>query len=146
MNSKAIISAVVALSMLSSSAAFAQRNDRGNDRNDRAEQGQRGDDHRNDDRRGEDHNGQYQGRNDRNNYTPVDHDNRGGERGAGPRHDMRKGGRLSNDYRGNQYVVSDWRGHHLNAPPRGYHWVQTGGDYVLAAVATGIILQVLLNN
>ena len=146
MNSKAIISAVVALSMLSSSAAFAQRNDRGNDRNDRAEQGQRGDDHRNDDRRGEDHNGQYQGRNDRYNYTPVDHDNRGGERGAGPRHDMRKGGRLSNDYRGNQYVVSDWRGHHLNAPPRGYHWVQTGGDYVLAAVATGIILQVLLNN
>lgn len=141
MNSKAIISAVIALSMLSSSAVFAQRNDRGNDRNERAEQGQRGDDHR-----GDEHNGQVQGRNDRNDYTPVAHDDHGGPRGAGPRHDMRKGGRLSNEYRGNQYVVSDWRGHHLNAPPRGYHWVQTGGDYVLAAVATGIIMQVLLNN
>mgnify|MGYP003520550862 CR=1 FL=1 len=31
-------------------------------------------------------------------------------------------------------------------PPRGYHWVQTGGDYVLVAIATGIILQLILNN
>lgn len=152
MNSKAIISAVIAMSMLSSSAVFAQRNDRGNERNDRAEQNQRGDEHRNDEhrndeRRGDEHrDDQIQGRNDRNDYTPVAHDDRGGPRGAGPRHDMRRGGRLSNEYRGNQYVVSDWRGHHLNAPPRGYHWVQTGGDYVLAAVATGIIMQVLLNN
>ena len=59
---------------------------------------------------------------------------------------MRRGSRLSNEYRGNQYVVNDWRGHHLNAPPRGQHWVQTGGDYVLVAIATGIIAQVLLNN
>lgn len=139
MNSKSLIAAFVAVSMLSSGAAFAQRNDdhRGDDR---GEQGQRGDDHR-----GEDHKGQYAGRNDRNDYTPA-RDDRGGPRGAGPRHDMRRGDRLSNDYRGNQYVVNDWRGHHLSAPPRGSHWVQTGGDYVLAAVATGVILQVLLNN
>jgi Ni/Co efflux regulator RcnB len=43
-------------------------------------------------------------------------------------------------------VVDDWRNHHLSAPPRGYHWVQVGGDYVLVAIATGIILQLLLNN
>jgi Ni/Co efflux regulator RcnB len=43
-------------------------------------------------------------------------------------------------------VVDDWRGHHLSPPPRGYHWVHTGGDYVLVAIATGIILQLLLNN
>jgi Ni/Co efflux regulator RcnB len=43
-------------------------------------------------------------------------------------------------------VVDDWRAHHLSAPPRGYHWVQTGADYVLVAIATGIILQLLLNN
>jgi Ni/Co efflux regulator RcnB len=49
-------------------------------------------------------------------------------------------------YRSHQYVVDDWRGHRLSAPPRGYHWVQTGGDYVLVAIATGIILQLLLNN
>jgi hypothetical protein len=38
------------------------------------------------------------------------------------------------------------RGHHLSAPPRGYHWVQMGGDYVLVAIATGVILQLLLNH
>jgi Ni/Co efflux regulator RcnB len=67
------------------------------------------------------------------------------ERGAGPNHDFRRGQRLPAEYRNRQYVVDDWRGHHLSAPPRGYHWVQTGGDYVLVAIATGVILQLLLN-
>jgi Ni/Co efflux regulator RcnB len=66
-------------------------------------------------------------------------------RGAGPDHAFMRGGRLPQNYRSNQYVVDDWRGHHLTAPPRGYHWVQTGADYVLVAVATGIIAQILLN-
>jgi Ni/Co efflux regulator RcnB len=68
------------------------------------------------------------------------------ERGAGPEHEFRRGGRLPPEYRGRQYVVDDWRGHHLSAPPRGYQWVQTGGDYVLIAIATGIIAQLLLGN
>jgi Ni/Co efflux regulator RcnB len=76
------------------------------------------------------------------NHPGYRHDN---SRGAGPRHDWQRGGRLPNEYRGNQYVVDDWRGHHLSAPPRGYHWVQAGSDYVLAAVATGIILDTLLS-
>ena len=66
--------------------------------------------------------------------------------GAGPDHSFYRGGRLPDQYRGRQYVVDDWRGHHLSAPPRGYHWVQTGGDYVLAAVATGIIASILINS
>ncbi|MDR3453234.1 MAG: RcnB family protein [Rhodoferax sp.] len=66
------------------------------------------------------------------------------ERGAGPDHNFRRGGRLPNEYRNHQYVVDDWRDHHLSAPPRGYQWVQTGGDYVLVAIATGIIAQILL--
>ena len=66
-------------------------------------------------------------------------------RGAGPNHEWQRGGRLPNEYRGHQYVVDDWRGHHLSSPPRGYHWVQVNGDYVLAAVATGIILDTLLS-
>ncbi len=65
-------------------------------------------------------------------------------RGAGPNHDWHRGNRLPREYWGNHYVVDDWRGHHLSAPPRGYHWVQVNGDYVLAAVATGIILDTLL--
>lgn len=68
------------------------------------------------------------------------------ERGAGPDHNFRQGGRLPSQYRSKQYVVNDWRGHQLKAPPRGYQWVQTGGDYVLAAIATGLIAQVLLGN
>jgi Ni/Co efflux regulator RcnB len=73
-------------------------------------------------------------------------DAHGGERGAGPNHSYYRGGRLPSEYRTRQYVVDDWRGHRLSAPPRGYHWVQTGGDYVLVAIATGVILQLLLNN
>ena len=82
------------------------------------------------------------------------HDNRGnGPRGydqdrrgpgAGPNHNFYRGERLSYEYRHNSYVVEDWRDHHLSAPPRGYHWVQTGSDYVLIAIATGIIAQILL--
>jgi Ni/Co efflux regulator RcnB len=68
------------------------------------------------------------------------------ERGAGPDHSFYRGARLPGEYRNRQYVVDDWRGHRLSAPPRGYQWVQTGGDYVLVAIATGIILQLLLNN
>lgn len=68
------------------------------------------------------------------------------ERGAGPGHNFHRGDRLPAEYRSRQYVVDDWRGHRLSAPPRGYHWVQTGGDYVLAAIGTGVILQLFLGN
>jgi Ni/Co efflux regulator RcnB len=74
------------------------------------------------------------------------HDDHHDERGAGPRHDMHKGDHLAPEYRGNKYVVSDWRGHHLSAPPRGYHWVNAGGDYVLVAVASGVIADLLLSH
>jgi len=57
-----------------------------------------------------------------------------------------RGGRLPAQYRERQYVVDDWRAHHLSAPPRGYHWVQVGNDYVLAAIATGIIASLILNS
>ena len=65
-------------------------------------------------------------------------------RGAGPDHQWQRGDRLPSDYRARRYVVNDWRGHHLSSPPRGYHWVQVNGDYVLAAIATGVILDTLL--
>lgn len=68
------------------------------------------------------------------------------ERGAGPDHNWHRGDRLPAEYRSRAYVVDDWRSHNLSAPPRGYHWVQHGSDYVLASVATGIIAQLLLNH
>ena len=67
------------------------------------------------------------------------------QHGVGPDHDVYRGGRLPSYYRSNQYVVDDWRGHHLRQPPRGYHWVQTGAEYALVAIATGVIADILLN-
>lgn len=66
--------------------------------------------------------------------------------GAGPEHNFYKGGRLPGEWRNRQYVVDDWRAHHLRRPPPGYYWVQTGGDYVLAAIATGIIADIIINH
>lgn len=71
--------------------------------------------------------------------------NGGPGNGAGPDHRFHSGDRLPAEYRSRQYVVDDWRSHRLSAPPRGYQWVQVGGDYVLAAIATGIITSLILN-
>ena len=135
MKTKLIASALIALSMAASGSAFAQRNDHGNDRDGRNEHS-------------------YQRSHDRHDSERYDSDrrddarqyHRDDRRGGGPRHDLRRGQRLSQEYRGNRYVVSDWRARHLSAPPRGHHWVRAGNDYVLAAIATGVIAQVLLSN
>lgn len=74
-------------------------------------------------------------------HAPVHHG-----RGAGPQHSFYKGGRLPPEYRTRQYVIDNWRVHHLSPPPRGYYWVQTGGDFVLAAIATGLIAQIVVSN
>jgi Ni/Co efflux regulator RcnB len=66
--------------------------------------------------------------------------------GAGPDHNWHRGDRLPTQYRSRQYVVDDWRGHRLSAPPRGYQWVQNGSDYVLVGIATGVIASLLLNH
>jgi Ni/Co efflux regulator RcnB len=152
MKSKAVACAIMAMSLTLGSSAFAQAStyetQQNTDRNARAQrsgQVQRNapaqrnvqPDRRYDQTR-QPNRPQYQGR--AYNYAHQ------GERGAGPDHQFYRGGRLPPQYRSNQYVVNDWRGHYLSAPPRGYHWVQTGGDYVLVAIATGVILQLLLNN
>jgi Ni/Co efflux regulator RcnB len=84
---------------------------------------------------------------DQRRYVPSDRNRSDWHgRGAGPEHDWYRGGYLPREYRGRNYVVDDWRNHHLYAPPAGYHWVQApGGDYVLAAIATGLIAAILLN-
>jgi Ni/Co efflux regulator RcnB len=135
---KLLIPALIAASISSVAVAQDRGQDRGRDDHNRGDNMQRGNDTRGDhrnDNRGNDYRG----------------DNRGGRpdfdrnRGAGPRHDLRKGGRLPSEYRNRQYVVNDWRGHRLSAPPRGYQWVQAGGDYVLVAAATGLIASILLS-
>ena len=106
----------------------------------------RGSDNRRHDNRGYDSHASDQRSHDRNGrsyYQPNEwrHDGRG----AGPSHNWYRGGHLPAEYRSRYYVVDDWRSHRLYAPPRGYQWVQAGGDYVLVAIATGIITAILLN-
>lgn len=57
-----------------------------------------------------------------------------------------RGRHLPHDLRIPQYVVVNPHRHHLRTPPRGHHWVQVGGDYVLVAIATGIIANIIFNH
>lgn len=120
---------------------------------------QRGYDQRGYDQRGYEQRGYDQRGDDERGYDPRGYDPRGDRarggdwrdgdwrgRGAGPDHAFYRGGRLPYEYRNRQYVVDDWREHRLSAPPPGYEWVQTGGDYVLVAISSGIIVQLLLGN
>lgn len=65
-------------------------------------------------------------------------------RGAGPDHAFHRGEHMPAEFRRRVYVVDDWRGHGLPPPPRGHHWVQTGGDYVLVAIGSGLIVELYL--
>ncbi|MEM5436800.1 RcnB family protein [Paraburkholderia diazotrophica] len=77
---------------------------------------------------------------------PPAHDAYSGRPGGPiPHNDWHKGDRLPAEYRDRNYQVDDWHSHGLSAPPRGYHWVGVNGDYVLAAVATGVIASVLIS-
>jgi Ni/Co efflux regulator RcnB len=56
----------------------------------------------------------------------------------------KKGGHVPAEYRGGNYVVSDWRARHLRQPPRGYHYVRSdNGDFLLVAITTGVIASIL---
>ena len=58
----------------------------------------------------------------------------------------RRGAYLPAYYRGGGYVVHDYGRYRLRHPPRGYYWYRTGNDYVLAAIATGLIFDVISND
>lgn len=120
-----VVTAVMAISMAAGSFAYAQGQGYGNDR-------ARNDDHRR---------GDYAHQNDR-----GPNQSRGHANNEWRGQDWRRGERLPAEYRHRQYYVNDWHGHHLSAPPRGYRWVQHGNDYVLVAVASGVIAELLLNH
>jgi Ni/Co efflux regulator RcnB len=60
-------------------------------------------------------------------------------------HRWSRGERLPYAYYAPRYVVADYRDCGLRAPPVGYHWVRVNNDAVLAAVATGVVLDVAFN-
>ena len=143
MTKKAIVLAIAAACIGSAVPAFAAGYD--NDRNDRYEQR----DHRYDQGRNYSARDQrYEQRQDRREYRRDMRDDRRDARhySVSQRYDLYRGGRLPSAYHGDRYVVSDWHRYRLSAPSRGHHWVRAGNDYVMVALATGIIAQVLLNN
>ncbi len=141
MKSTAIVCTIVIASMGFSTLAQAEGRGRHGQDGDRWSQQDRGRhdngrrddryDHRHDDRH-HDHRGQSRW------------DGHPGYYGArGP--DFRRGGYLPHEYRRPIYVVNNYYGHHLPPPRRGHQWVQVGADYVLIAIATGVIAQIILN-
>ncbi|WP_243042350.1 RcnB family protein [Dyella sedimenti] len=59
----------------------------------------------------------------------------------------RRGGYVPAEYRDHRYVVDDWHNHHLRQPPRGYQWVRSDtGDFLLVAVTTGLIADMVLSH
>jgi Ni/Co efflux regulator RcnB len=81
-------------------------------------------------------NREYHGNRDNHGYQS--HDDHGYRRHA----DWKRGHRLAHDdWARGQHV--DYRSHHLRAPPRGYEWREVDGNYVMAAVATGLIASII---
>lgn len=60
--------------------------------------------------------------------------------------DFRRGGYIPHEFRNRQYIVNNYRTHYLSPPPYGHQWVQVGPDYVLVAIATGLIANIILNH
>lgn len=144
-NSKSMAVAAAALAMcMAAGSAFAQdrrfdgRPGDGRPGDGRYEQrDQRGPGDRNFDHRGP-HGGYYRGNQDFRDGRQFD------RRGfPQPHAEWRRGDRVPPEYRGRNYVVNDYRAYRLQPPPRGYQWVGVGGDYVLAAIATGLIAQII---
>lgn len=144
MKSKAIVCAVVIASLgLGSAAQTKDWGGRGPD-DERWSQQDRG---RHDNGRGHDRDERWDDRHDERRDDHWDHGRWDGHPvyyGArGP--EFRRGGYIPYEYRRPIYVVNNYYGHHLPVPPRGHQWVQVGADYVLIAIATGIIAQIILN-
>lgn len=134
---KRLLTAAVALSLFAGTAAMATsasaqdhgRYDRQYDRSDRGDHRDHRRDDRRDDRRGDNRydNGQRYG----NGY------------GYGnPGHRWARGQRYDYSY-GRSYI--DYRGHNLRRPPRGYGWVQDRNDFLLVALTSGLIYEIVAN-
>ncbi len=123
------VAAVMALCMAGSAMAqdgrWGDSHRRSDDGPRYAQRHDRGDDHRRDQR----HDYRHDDRRDHRQWE--------GHRG------WQRGGYLPPAYRGHGYEVRDWRAQRLQAPPSGYHWVSADGNLVLAAIATGLIAQII---
>jgi Ni/Co efflux regulator RcnB len=113
---KKVLSAALALSLLGGTAAMAQPYGHS--------------DHRND------NNGRYSQSADR-------HDDRHDNRHDNRNHRWSRGERLPSSYYSSRSHYVDYRRHHLRQPPRGYQWVQVDNNYMMVALATGLISSII---
>lgn len=165
MKNPAIACAVLAATLGFSSFASAAPGDRREDRQDRAEQRQDRREARQE-RREDRREARADRRDDRRDDRRVDRAwNQGYRAGAHqpayvqsqPRHvysqpvyrdhgrRFHRGGYLPHEYRQRAYYVNDWHAHrNLYAPPYGHQWVQVGSDFLLVAIATGLIANLLV--
>jgi Ni/Co efflux regulator RcnB len=125
---KMMMAGALALSIAAGSVATAQPYGKGpgHDQGNHGDQGDRG-------ARGGD-------RGDRGDASS--HQNWG--RDYGGQHRYKRGQRIGyNDW--SRAPAVDYRQHHLRQPPRGYEWRESNGQYIMAAVATGVIASIILN-
>jgi len=54
-----------------------------------------------------------------------------------------RGDRLPDGYRDHRHTVYEWHAHRLPPPDRHHRWVSVNGDYLLIAIASGVILSVV---
>ena len=162
MKTSAIVCAVLAGTFGISSVASAQGMGRGWDHGDRGDRGPRAE-HRQDR-----HDGDRDGRRDDrwNHRRDGDRSHRPDWRAGyhqpqyqyqqpryvyqqpGYRHGPRfhRGGYLPHEYRNRGYYVGNWQAHPgLYAPAYGQQWVNVDGEFLLVALATGLIANAILN-
>lgn len=142
-----VVYAIVAATLGISSLSFAQGNSQRGHReepprvqhqDDRRDDRRDARDHRQDDR----HSAGNHRQDDRRDFRHPRNDRHFHARGPA----FKRGAYIPREYRHRQYVVVNHRSHRLSAPPRGHQWVQVGADYVLIAVATGLIAHIVLNH
>ncbi|MDP2417554.1 MAG: RcnB family protein [Hydrogenophaga sp.] len=141
-----VVYAIAAATLGISSLSFAQGNSPPGQReeplrvqryDDRRDDRRDARDHRQDDR----HSARNHRQDDRRDFRNPRNDRHFHARGPA----FKRGAYIPREYRNRQYVVVNHRTHRLSAPPRGHQWVQVGADYVLIAVATGLIAHIVLN-
>lgn len=123
---KSMMIGAMTLALLSSSAAFAKPdhgNGNGNGKNRSY---------------GNSEYGRHEGRHDNGRHN-------GWAKDRGNSHRWSRGDRMGyNDWNSARRV--DYRRYNLRQPPRGYEWRQQGNQFVLAAIATGLIASIILSS
>lgn len=136
-------------SLLTCSTLFSQvswADDHDHDDGQRKPVPHQNDDHRSDNRGPDQNRGRDDSRHDQDNNRRGRDARNDRDHFAWQGHDFRRGHAIPQEYRGDHYRVADWHERGLREPPRGYHWANIDGNYVLIAAATGVITALVLNS